>query len=118
VEAVDRSGRNTKGKQLMDDLGKRNAEITPLRLIVDPAKALKDDEALEDVSSWNMEMLNMWSKRTKVKYPLLVSENQDLAPVRQLVLDSNGRHSHEEENEDEVPLPEIISIQMNHCCSV
>ena len=88
--------------------GKRNAEveITPLRLIVDSAKALKDDEALEDVSSWNTKMLNMWSKRTKVRYQLLVSENQDFAPTRQLVLDSTGRYSHEEENEDEVLLLE------------
>ncbi len=89
-------------------MGKRNAEIeiTPLRLIVDSARALKDDEALEDVPSWNMKMLNMWSKRTKVRYQLHVSEDQDLAPTRQLVLDSDGRYSHEEEDEAEALLLE------------
>lgn len=85
---------------------KRNSgiDITPLRLVVDCARALKDDGTVEDMASWSTKTLDRWSKSTRVRYQLHVSENEGPAPTCQLVLDSDVRYSHDDEGEEEVLL--------------
>jgi hypothetical protein len=68
-------------------------EITPLRLMVETARAMKDDREFEDTPLWTAKRLNSWANRTKVRFQLQISDEQDIGLSRHIVLNRERRYS-------------------------